>query len=1204
MGSFRIFEAMRTLTTGLFLLLISLTQGQGVLKLINGDVPLMDGSYATLPLTGEEGDYDYYRIVVFHEVPNADQKADLLALGIELFDYLPEHAYFASVRSDITAVELEEAGIRAMSYPTDMVKLHPDLYVPNYPEWALDGKSISLSVRYYPDIESDEFLNVIERFDAEILEHFEVSNRAIMTVAIDQLESLTTLPAVKYIEPIDPPAEPENLPGRTNGRSNTLAMDRWFFGRQYNGSGINVAMGDDDMIGPHIDYEGRIDQSHVTGNSGDHGDHVAGTIMGAGNLDPTTRGMGWGSFLWVYSVWDAVEESPTSYFTEDVRLTSTSYSNGCNAGYTSFALDADQYSRLYPSLLHVFSAGNSGTSDCGYGAGSNWGNVTGGVKIGKNVIAVANLNYLDQLQTSSSRGPAHDGRIKPDISAVGTNVYSTIDVNTYDYKTGTSMSCPLISGTLSQLYQAYRDLNGGMYPDNALMKAILLNTADDIGNVGPDFKHGWGRVNGLHAVELLEQGNFLLDSVDNANTNNHTISLSAPVDQLKIMVYWTDYEGAESASVALVNDLDMTVTDPSVVTHLPYLLDHTPAPANLDLPAGNGADHLNNVEQVVILNAGAGNYSVDITGFNVPQGPQPYYIVWQVINEGVEVTYPMAGESLEPGYAEVIRWDAMADTGTFAVDFSADGGSTWSVINTGVPGNQRHLNWTTPDTMSGNCLIRVSRGATSDVSDVPFNIVGVPQNITVNWICPDSISISWDPVVKTSGYVVWVLGTTYMDSTMFTPDTFAVVPGTGWTTGKWISVSSIGADGAFGKRAIAVQTPIGLLNCVLPIDLEVVDVTSPADGTQLDCFDLTQVTVSALITNTGTSPITNPTINYLRSPGGTLVSETYTGTLNTGDTIHYVFTQTQDVSIYSTYDIDVWVAEPGDSYTLNDTSTAMIRTLGGTSTTVTPPYSENFASFAVCAEASDCEDINCSMAWGWKNEPNYTFDDVEWRVDLNGTPSTATGPSVDYDPGTSTGKYAYIEASSCFGREALLLSPCIDLSGSTNPELQFAYHMHGAAMGELHVDIKSGHTYDLDVMPVVSGPQGGLWQVATIDLSAYAGQMIQVRWRGITGTASTSDMAIDAVRIDEATDIDESSAGQFQLYPNPADGSVTIQFSAAVDGTLQLIDMVGKVIQSETLNGSIGVNEWDVSELETGMYLITYINEEGSSTSRKLLINH
>ena len=155
-------------------------------------------------------------------------------------------------------------------------------------------------------------------------------------------------------------------------------------------------------------------------------------------------------------------------------------------------------------MIHIFSAGNDGSSDCGYGAGSNWGNITGGHKQGKNVIAVANLNSTSGLANSSSRGPAADGRIKPDIGAKGTSVNSTVPTNSYGLKTGTSMSCPGIAGIMGQLYQGYKELNSGVNPSSALMKGVLLNSGDDLGNPGPDFKHGWGEVNAYQAIKILE----------------------------------------------------------------------------------------------------------------------------------------------------------------------------------------------------------------------------------------------------------------------------------------------------------------------------------------------------------------------------------------------------------------------------------------------------------------------------------------------------------------------------------------------------------------------------------------------------------------------------------------------------------------------------------------------------------------------------
>ena len=277
------------------------------------------------------------------------------------------------------------------------------------------------------------------------------------------------------------------------------------------------------------------------------------------------------------------------------------------------ARDLDEQIRLYPSLIHIFSAGNDGTSDCGYGAGSNWGNVTGGHKQAKNVIATANLNSSSGLATSSSRGPAHDGRIKPDIGAKGSSVYSTIDANDYDTKTGTSMACPGIAGVMGQLYQAYKELNGEVNPPSGLMKGLLLNTADDLGNSGPDFKYGWGEVNALRAVQVLENQDYNEDSISHLGNNTHNISIPSGTEQLKVMVYWHDKEASVSASIALINNLDILLTSPGGTTYQPWVLDHTTNATNLNQPATRGVDNRNNMEQVTLDNPTPGNYSLSVS---------------------------------------------------------------------------------------------------------------------------------------------------------------------------------------------------------------------------------------------------------------------------------------------------------------------------------------------------------------------------------------------------------------------------------------------------------------------------------------------------------------------------------------------------------------------------------------------------------------
>ena len=235
-----------------------------------------------------------------------------------------------------------------------------------------------------------------------------------------------------------------------------------------------------------------------------------------------------------------------------IRVTASSYSNGCNAGYTAFTRQVDLDAIQNPSLTHVFSAGNNGNSNCNYGAGSGWGNITGGHKQGKNVLATANVTGADIIAGSSSRGPAHDGRIKPDIAALGTNVFSCLAPNDYRSITGTSMACPGIAGVMAQLYDAYKQNNNGIDPEGGLMRSLLTNNADDLGNPGPDFKYGYGRVNGLRAAKAIEMGWYIKDSVaqGEVDTVNITVPGGNGVGELRVMLHWTDPQATVNAGRA------------------------------------------------------------------------------------------------------------------------------------------------------------------------------------------------------------------------------------------------------------------------------------------------------------------------------------------------------------------------------------------------------------------------------------------------------------------------------------------------------------------------------------------------------------------------------------------------------------------------------------------------------------------------------
>ena len=761
-----------------------------------------------------------YCFMSFSAIPTNKTKNNIERFGIQFLEYIPNKTYIVSIPKNTNTTLLSKYGVTAVSIIKGEHKIDPKIQNNTFPDWAFNNGKLSIKVLLYKNTNISSVQEFFRLSNYQIDEVNIFGKSITLTINPSDLDYLANINEVWYIEPIDPPSEKENKTGRTLHRSNMINTT-YANGRHYDGNGINIMMQDDGIIGPHIDYQGRLDQTNCggcsTSSSDDHGDHVAGTIMGSGNLDPIAAGMANASFLYVYSSSDGnyANAFPALYTNNDVVITSKSYSNGCNAGYTSLSNELDLQINNLPSLIHVFSAGNSGSSDCSYGAGSGWGNVTGGHKQGKNVIAVANLTSTGGLASSSSRGPAADGRIKPDIGAKGSSVNSTVPTNDYDLKTGTSMSCPGIAGVMAQLYQGYKELNGGVNPNSALMKCLMLNSADDIGNPGPDFKHGWGEVNAYRAIKILEDGTYLNDSITQSLNNQHNITIPSGVTKLKVMVYWHDKEASVNAAPALVNDINVSLFTPLGTIYEPWVLDPTPSSTALNTDAIRGVDDLNNMEQVTLDNPIAGNYVLSIDGFSIPFGPQEYWVVYQYITDDVELTYPIGGEGLVPGETELIRWDASKGNTPFTLEYTTDG-LAWNTITNSTGVNSRYYNWIVPNSVANQAKVRVSRNGFSDESDANFTIVGVPQNVTVNWICPDSIYVLWNAVNGATDYEVSMLGNVYMDSMTTTSATMALILNPNPAiTDSWFSVCAK-LNGNKGRRAVAVSAQSINSGCVAP----------------------------------------------------------------------------------------------------------------------------------------------------------------------------------------------------------------------------------------------------------------------------------------------------------------------------------------------------------------------------------------------------
>ena len=175
-----------------------------------------------------------------------------------------------------------------------------------------------------------------------------------------------------------------------------------------------------------------------------------------------------------------------------------------------------------------------------------------------------------------------------------------------------------------------------------------------------------------------------------------------------------------------------------------------------------------------------------------------------------------------------------------------------------------------------------------------------------------------------------------------------------------------------------------------------------------------------------------------------------------------------------------------------------------------PLFDDDLEARSACGITTDCGTTICDLgvASQWTNFTNGVDDDIDWRVDAGGTVSSNTGPSTDYNPGTATGNYLYLEASGgCTSQTAILEGNCIFLDQNYNFEL--AYHMYGGDMGSLHFDLYTSGAWILDFATSISGDQGDVWNTISIDMSAYTNQTVKMRIRGITGSGFESDLAID-----------------------------------------------------------------------------------------------
>jgi len=146
---------------------------------------------------------------------------------------------------------------------------------------------------------------------------------------------------------------------------------------------------------------------------------------------------------------------------------------------------------------------------------------------------------------------------------------------------------------------------------------------------------------------------------------------------------------------------------------------------------------------------------------------------------------------------------------------------------------------------------------------------------------------------------------------------------------------------------------------------------------------------------------------------------------------------------------------------------------------------------------------------GWQYSAS---PDATWMTKSGPTSTSSTGPAS-----AAVGSYyLYIESDSPNNpnKTAMITSPCLDLNQASQASVDFKYHMYGASMGSLYLEVLAETTEEWTTIWSKTGDQGNYWYQAEVDLGAFIGQNIKIRYRGVTGSSNKSDMAIDDVNVE------------------------------------------------------------------------------------------
>ena len=532
----------------------------------------------------------------------------------------------------------------------------------------------------------------------------------------------------------------------------------------YNGDGVVVSVKENQPDTSDIDFHGRYLSTDISSTIySTHATNMATIIGGAGNTYYEGRGAAPASTISSSSFEVLLPDADDAYQRYNISVQNHSYGTGIENFYGADAAAYDASVITRPNLVHVFSAGNSGEEADTIGSYANipgFANITGSFKMAKNIITVGHADSLGNVLSPSSRGPAYDGRVKPELVAFAED--------------GSSGAAAIVSGISLVAQQTYKSLNGSL-PPSSLIKAILLNSADDVGPKGIDFISGFGAANAYKALLEIINAHYFNGSVSNGNTDTYALAVPPNVKQLKITLAWSDPPATVNAVKALTNDLDLELSLPAVnETWQPWVLNHFPNRDSLQLLPIREKDSLNNVEQISIDDPVAGSYVISVKGFNVSASPSQAYSIAYEFDTLDRFTweYPANTDNIFNERVNIVRWESTYDNAMGQLEYSIDNGNSWQVIDGAVELAKGYYKWTPPDGFVTG-ILRMNFGIQHFTSDT-FTI-SQRFDVNVGFNCTDSFMLYWNKIPGVNNYQAYRLGDKYMEPLLIVTDTSIVL---------------------------------------------------------------------------------------------------------------------------------------------------------------------------------------------------------------------------------------------------------------------------------------------------------------------------------------------------------------------------------------------------------------------------------------------